>query len=471
MTLTPGDDLNETRRQRTRDQFALLQRAGSTAVIVDSDDPADFTFACHSARVLVNDNQDVARLQRYFQGRIDDDNGVFDGLGAPEDPQPDGLPFVRYVLPNRRDAVPGDRSLLLTLDELDQDPETRDLARPDHVVHICPGGRPSHCPATEPTETDREPWPTRADVNPAAGDGSGVRVVVIDTGWYDPARDGIQPSPWPWIRHVVNGEPEPEGIRDPNDPNAPLRQYAGHGTFITGVIASIAPEAEIWVLSLPRDPDLLQGGVFESEIVSQLDAALALDPHLINLSAGCPTRLNRPARGFERWWDDVTSKTPEPQWVLVASAGNNASPWAFWPASFDWALGVGSLDRDGHVSNFSNWGDSVDVYALGRNIVNAFPKGDYVCQESPDRGDVRSFNHWRARWSGTSFSAPLVTGLIAQALSQQEDEMDARVARDAVLGGPPLGPLPTDVNQAGRRMMPVLRAGHVPVAAESLLIT
>ena len=95
-------------------------------------------------------------------------------------------------------------------------------------------------------------------------------------------------------------------------------------------------------------------------------------PDLINLSAGCPTRLNLPARAFEDWWADVS---PDLDLVLVAAAGNNASPWEFWPASFPWAVGVGSLDRDGQVSDFSNWGDSVDVLALGRNLVNAFPRG------------------------------------------------------------------------------------------------
>ena len=68
---------------------------------------------------------------------------------------------------------------------------------------------------------------------------------------------------------------------------------------------------------------------------------------------------------------------------MVAAAGNNSNPWPFWPASFEWAVGVGSLDSDGRVSDFSNWGDSVDVFALGRNVVNAFPNGTYVCHEMP----------------------------------------------------------------------------------------
>ena len=109
-------------------------------------------------------------------------------------------------------------------------------------------------------------------------------------------------------------------------------------------------------------------------------------PHLINMSAGCPTRLNIPPASFEDWWTDLETYVDNLDLVVVAAAGNNANPWSFWPASFDWAVGVGSVDSDGRVSDFSNWGDSVDVYALGRNVVNALPRRDLHCHEIPDRG-------------------------------------------------------------------------------------
>ena len=111
------------------------------------------------------------------------------------------------------------------------------------------------------------------------------------------------------------------------------------------------------------------------------------------MSAGCPTRLNIPSVAFQHWRDELRLRLDDPDLVVVAAAGNNSSPWSFWPASFDWAVGVGSLDRDGRVSDFSNWGDSVDVFALGRNVVNAFPNGTYVCHESPDRGDRAVFDN------------------------------------------------------------------------------
>ena len=74
---------------------------------------------------------------------------------------------------------------------------------------------------------------------------------------------------------------------------------------------------------------------------------------------------------------------------------------------------------------------SADVYALGRNHVNAFPDGTFTCHESPDKGDVRVFSTGMARWSGTSFAAPYVAGRIAREIS--ETGSSARDARDAVL--------------------------------------
>jgi subtilisin family serine protease len=309
-------------------------------------------------------------------------------------------------------------------------------------VHIC-GGRGSICPATEPTETGLDgPWPTRNAADPDAGDGSDVRVLVIDTG-YDPAENAPDPQgvrPWPWLADVT-GQPEPDGLRVPPPPPDRLRAYAGHGTFVAGVIKSIAPKCSVHVLNLVIDRQQPGGGVLESQLVDDLYDALDLEelPHLINMSAGCPTRMNVPSRAFQDWQAELRQRFKDPDLVLVAAAGNNSSPWPFWPASFEWAVGVGSLDRDGQVSDFSNWGDSVDVFALGRNVVNAYPDGTYICRECPDRGDERIFNNGLARWSGTSFSAPLVTGLIAAAMSRQQ-QRSARAARDEVLNVPPTVP-------------------------------
>ncbi len=399
---------------------AAFAKANDGQVAWDTEAPADFTYVYHPDRVLVR-SADVEEFDRAV-ARLDQSVFKDRRRGATTCNSSTGSWCVTCF-----PSAPATRPCGDLLDLLEESGLRRGAASPDHWVHVAPGGPGgSMCPAVEPEETGlTEPWPPDA----SQGKGSEVSVVVVDTGWHPPAATDPRT---PWLKGV-------DGDDELNGPD--LRPYAGHGTFIAGVVRCIAPVTRVYVEGFAIG-GVGGGGILESDLVVQLEEALDHDPQVINLSAGCRTRLDLPSIALETFYRTRLRKR---DCVLVAAAGNDSWAAPFWPAAFDWCVGVGSLDRDGRVSDFSNFGVSADVYALGRNLVNAFPDGTFECHETPDKGDIRVFSTGLARWSGTSFSAPVVAGLIAREIS--ETGVSAADARDVVLAravydsDPTIGPL------------------------------
>ena len=275
------------------------------------------------------------------------------------------------------------------------------IATPNHVLTVAPGEvRP--CPATEPQQVydEIEPSPS-VDVD---NGGAGVLIYVADTGLLDGAAASV-----PWL-HGVQGDPDP--LPKPlADGTQPIPPYAGHGTFVAGVARCVAPKADVYVANIFN----VAGSALESDFVGKLDAALDLGVDIFNLSITSPTRNDMPLLAVAGWLKRVRQYKGV---VCTVAAGNSSSRLPQWPAAFPGTVSVGALAADWHSrADFSNYGGWVDVYAPGRGLINAYATGVYTCRVPPYVGQERQF-YGMARWSGTSFSTPIVTGLIASRMSR-----------------------------------------------------
>jgi len=270
-----------------------------------------------------------------------------------------------------------------------------------------------------------EPRPMPVYATPVPGPsaepraGTGVRILVVDTGFDDTAA-----SRSPWLTGVT-GERD-EGI----DPvNGTIGRYAGHGTFIAGVLRSVAPGAEVHVLA----PFTGVGEVTEASLVQALEACLAEQcPDIISLSAGTAAHDAQGPLALHVFGENLLARHKGV--AVVAAAGNDNHRDLFYPAALPWAVSVGALGPNAlGKASFSNFGGWVDVYAPGVDLVNAFPTGTYTYAEPDENGVIPPPAKFpgMARWSGTSFSTPIVAGLIAARMS--ETGQNARAAAAALL--------------------------------------
>ena len=253
--------------------------------------------------------------------------------------------------------------------------------------------------------------------------GEGIRIAVIDTGvredhvWLDGRCE---------TRPLVDQE-----TLDTSPPFAQLDFEAGHGTFIAGVIRQFAPAAKLVMRGVMDSSGIIDDGVLAGAI-RELEEALPL--HILNLSLGgyihnhlllAPDKVTEltvrdlrvqhvglpaTAGAIERL-RRINLEEHGVRLVIVAAAGNNGSGEPFYPAALPRVIGVGALNQDFSKSIWSNHGDWVDAWEIGAEVVSSFI--------GPDLGQPGGGGSGRegAIWSGTSFAAPRLVGLLAAAMT------------------------------------------------------
>jgi subtilisin family serine protease len=295
----------------------------------------------------------------------------------------------------------------------------------NHVAPLAPIGKGLGGP--EPTRVRPDHvWTARGN------GGDKVTVAVIDTGITDQKRsDG-------WLSSVGRSAdnidrldvfPRPTG-------DGYLDFGAGHGTFASGVVEQVAPEAVVRVYQT-LDPD---GFASEVEVACAMVTAVEGGADIVNLSLGSSTVDDLPPVAMAVALEiiaeyEAQQERGEHRALLVAAAGNNGDTTPVWPAAFRRVVSVAGLTAALRPAPWSTRGFWVDCSAVAEGVVSTYVEG----KESPEldlQPDAYGPNPW-AFWSGTSFAAPQVAGAVAR-LRQEGSPSVSQALRDLLASGRPL---------------------------------
>lgn len=174
----------------------------------------------------------------------------------------------------------------------------------------------------------------------------------------------------------------------------------GHGTHVAGIIAAngklqgVAPESHLLTVKV-----LDKNGVGSYMNISrglawarQWRGAHGEKVNVVNLSLGSPTPRSS--------MHDEIKKAVKAGITVVCAAGNSGdgnadTPEISYPAYYEESMGVGAVDLQTGIANFSNSNDHIDIVAPGVETYSTYPGGRYV------------------KLSGTSMAAPHISGAVA----------------------------------------------------------
>ncbi|CAM5397866.1 hypothetical protein SGRIM128S_09134 [Streptomyces griseomycini] len=361
--------------QRFREQFDQIQRSmPDVPLAMGPDDAGEFLY--EKGVVLARDGEEA----RVVEDTVRQHFTTFAGL-APDhvgrigpETNRSGITRIRVADPGQGDGSgdPAVAGALRALSATEGRAGHRLVSR-NHVVSIAVNA----CPGDEPVPVPVGELPNPAAAEAAHDPDSAVGVLVVDTGLTHDYRS------YPLLAHT-RGDAQ---VKECDDEGV-LQQYCGHGTFIAGLVAAVAPNTDITVRGTLNDA----GAILESEFGEKLFEAVDQGgwPDVLSLSAGTSNGRTDGLLGIDAFMRELR----EQHTLLVAAAGNNASATPFWPAAYaslpgyeNAVLSVGALRADGEFGAcFSNHGAWVQAYAPGERLTGALTGFDtpvpYVYQHS-----------------------------------------------------------------------------------------
>jgi cell wall-associated protease len=171
----------------------------------------------------------------------------------------------------------------------------------------------------------------------------------------------------------------------------------GHGTHVSGIIAAESNN-HYSMTGINHATKIIPIKVLDSSgsgdtetIASGIKYAVDNGANVINLSLG-----GSYSRVIEATLKYAASKGV----TIVAASGNEQSPMLSYPASSRYVIAVGATNRSDIVSDYSNYGDGLDLVAPGTDIPSLLPNGNVTYMD------------------GTSMAAPHVAAIAGLLLSQ-----------------------------------------------------
>lgn len=233
---------------------------------------------------------------------------------------------------------------------------------------------------------------------------------------------------------------EPYGTQEPGEscPNdgqgipGDLDRNCRHGTHVAGIIvgkgdgenrtAGVCPFCQIMPIRVVTQVQG-RGKVPDSAILGAMRYVAQFrrnDKTLVRV-------LNSSFGKFQRssWVDSMVqtlARLPGGGILVIGAAGNEESMKRTYPAAFDQAIAVTSIDGDGKKSAFSNFGPWADIAAPGGHDPTS---GEEVLSTVPGSETDMA--------QGTSMAAPMVAGAAGLLVGMYPD-MDTQAIRERLLG-------------------------------------
>ncbi|WP_233711945.1 S8 family serine peptidase [Kribbella turkmenica] len=175
----------------------------------------------------------------------------------------------------------------------------------------------------------------------------------------------------------------------------------GHGTSVTGIIAAgtsntigiagVAWNAKVRPVKVLDD----NGNGSDANVINGINWAVRNGARVINMSLG--------GDGDNPVLHTAIKNAVAKGVVLVAASGNTGVSAPHYPAAYPEVLSVGATSWYGALTEFSTYGDTVDIAAPGFDITSTAPRAKTPAGYDP---------YWLGL-SGTSFSSPIVAGVAA----------------------------------------------------------